>query len=201
MKIKNILILLVAILSSCNSKNKIESNSELTYKMLMKENVSYTNYLTKEIQEKIQKNDKDIRVLKYDSLTKDYLNYITKIEIELRKKTTQILFKNNDYSQKGKEFIHNAKEYKANIESIVVAENFKKRLNLVLNVNDLQAPEYGIADNNETGKIIVGKTYIKYLNHYFQDLSNIQALTLLSNKKKNILELENEYILTTLIAK
>ena len=197
MRIKNILILILVTFFSCNSKNEKESMSELTYEILIKENVTYTNYLTEEIQYKIKKNNKDVRVLKYDSVTKNYLKYVTQIETEIRKKNTLIFFKNkNEYSQKGKEFIQNSIEYKANIERLVNSENLKKRVNFVLNVNDLEAPEKGNAKNNETGKIIVGKTYLKYLNYYFQDLSNIQALALLSNKKKNILELENEFIST-----
>jgi len=199
-RMKTTLILLIATLCSCNSKSESESTSQLTYEMLAKENVIYINYLSENIQSKIQKNNKDARILKYDSLTKGYLNYITIIETEIKRKSTQILFENNDYSQKGKEFIQNAKEYKACVEMLGLSENFRKRVNLVLNVNDLQAPEKGVAQNNETGKIIVGKTYLKYLNYYFQDLSNIQALALISNRKKNILELENEFISTTNIA-
>ena len=197
---KTTLILLLATLCSCTSKSESESTSQLTYEMLVKENVIYINYLSENIQSKIQKNNKDVRILKYDSLTKDYLNYITEFETELKRKSTQILFRNNHYSQRGKEFIQNAKEYKANVEMLGLSENLRKRVNLVLNVNDLQSSEKGVAQNNETGKIIAGKIYLKYLNYYFQDLSNVQVLTLISNKKKNILELENEFILTTAIA-
>ena len=199
-RMKTTLILLLATLCSCTSKSESESTSQLTYEMLVKENVIYINYLSENIQSKIQKNNKDVRILKYDSLTKDYLNYITEFETELKRKSTQILFRNNHYSQRGKEFIQNAKEYKANVEMLGLSENLRKRVNLVLNVNDLQSSEKGVAQNNETGKIIAGKIYLKYLNYYFQDLSNVQVLTLISNKKKNILELENEFILTTAIA-
>ena len=193
---KNILILITLIFISCNSKTESKSESEVTYRMLIKENDQYNSYLTENIKSKIEENSNNREIVKYDSLTKNYLIYLSEIEAEIANKTTEIFFKDNGYSSKGKEFINKTKIYKSEIEKIVEFKNLKKRINLVLNSNDVRQPDKAdeIAENNETNKHEVNKVFFYYLDYYYKGFPKYQSLAFLNNKKRSILEIENEFI-------
>lgn len=193
---KKILILISLIFFSCNSNNEPKSESEVTYRMLIKENDKYNSYLIENIENKIKEKSNNTEIVKYDSLTKDYLNYLSKVEAEIASKTTEIFFKDDKYSSKGKEFINKTKTYKSEIEKIVASENLKKRINLVLNTNDVQQPNKAdeIAENNETNEHKTGKISFYYLDYYYKGFPKYQSLAFLNNKKRSILEIENEYI-------
>jgi hypothetical protein len=195
---KNTLILLILILFSCNSIKENENLCEVTNKILIKENSKYNAYLSENIKSIILKNEENLDVLKFEDLTNSYLEYLSKIDTEISKNSTEFFFENDNYSSKGKEFINKTKTYKTEIEKLVLNENLKKRINLVLNTNDIKMPENSneIAENNETSEIKPGKIYVKYLDYYYKGFSKSQSTTFLLNKKKSILEIENEFILT-----
>lgn len=195
---KNILILLILILFSCHSNKENENLCEVTNKILIKENSKYNAYLSENIQSIILKNEENLDVLKFVDLTNSYLEYLSKIDAKISKNSTELFFENDNYSSKGKEFINKTKTYKTEIENLVINENLKKRINLVLNTNDIEMPENtnDIAENNETSEIKPGKIYVKYLDYYFRGFSKSQSSLFLLNKKKSILEIQNEFILT-----
>ena len=76
---KNILILITLIFISCNSKTETKSESEVTYRMLIKENNQYNSDLTENIKSKIEENSNNREIVKYDSLAKNYLIYLSEI--------------------------------------------------------------------------------------------------------------------------
>ena len=195
---RNTLIFLILILFSCNSNKENENLCEVTNKILIKENSKYNEYLSENIKSIILKNEENFDVLKFEDLTNSYLEYLSKIDIEISKNSTEFFFENDNYSSKGKEFINKTKTYKTEIEKLVLNENLKKRINLVLNTNDINMPENSndIAESNETSEIKPGKIYVKYLDYYYRGFSKSQSTTFLLNKKKSILEIENEFILT-----
>ena len=197
---KNILILVTLIFVSCNSKNESKSESDVAYRILIKENNKYSSYLTENIKSKIEEKSNNSEIVKYDSLTKNYLNYLSNIEAEIANKTTEIFFKDDRYSSKGKEFINKIKTYQSEIEKIVESVNLKKRINLVLNTNDVQQPDKAdeIAENNETDERKADKVYFYYLDYYYKGIPKIQSSAFFSNKKRSILELENEFIETSI---
>lgn len=181
---------------SCSSNNESYKECEVTYRILIKDNTKYNSYLKENIQSEIKKNPNNKIIVKYDSLTQNYLNYLSEVEAEIINKTAEIFFENDKYSAKGKEFINKTKEYKTEIEKIVASTNLKKRINLVLNINDLQQPDviYEIAENNETNEFIIGKINIYYLHYYYKGFPKYQSLAFLHNKRRSILEIENEFI-------
>ena len=195
---KNILILIPLVFFSCNSKEEPKSECEVTYRMLIKENEKYNSYLTENINNKISANKNNTEIVKYDNLTKNYLSYLSKIETEIANKTNEILFNGDGYgySPKGKEFINKTKTYKTEIEKLANSQNLKKRINLVLNTNDVQLPDKAdeIAEINDSNEIKPDKTYFYYLDYYYKGFPKNQTLSFLINKKKSILEIENEFI-------
>ena len=192
------LILIILTLFSCNSKN--ESECEVVYEILIKENKKYNDYLSENIKNLILQNQDNHDILKFENLTNNYLKYLSEIDAEISTNSTELFFKNDNYSSKGKEFINKTKTYKTELEKLVITENLKKRINLVLNTNDVQKPKKAneVAENNETSEIKIGKTYFRYLDYYFRGFSKSQSSAFLMNKKRSILEIENEFIQTNI---
>ena len=196
---KKLLILISLIFISCSSNNESYNECEVTYKILIKDNAKYNSYLKENIQSEIKIKLNNKIIVKYDSLTQNYLNYLSEVEAEIVNKTAKIFFENDKYSAKGKEFINKTKEYKTEIEKIVESTNLKKRINLVLNTNDIKHTEKDIAannENNENNEVLVNEIYIKYLDYYFKGFPKYQSLAFLNNKRRSILEIENEFIKT-----
>ena len=185
-------------LASCNSKNDTVNISDVTLRMIQMENNRYNTYLTENIQNNIKEKKNLTKVKIYDSLTINYLKYITDIQSEIKEKSTDILFDGDKYSKKGKEFVNTTKTYKEAIENLTDSQNLKKRINLVLNTNDipLNNDPTVLSENNETGDIKPnGQTYVFYLDYYYKGFSAETALAFIDNKKRSILELENEFII------
>ena len=199
---KYLIILTSIMFISCETGNKnakTESQYESTYRIIIKENDKYNSYLLENIKTKINENSKNPNIVLYDSLTNEYLNYLSKIETEINKNGSEIFFDGDNYSAKGKEYENKTKSYKTEIEKFTSSINFKKRINLVLNTNSIQIPDNPttIAENNEDGKTIADKVYAFYLDYYFRGYSKTQSLAFIKNKKRSILELENEFILNS----
>ena len=194
---RKLAILLVLIICSCNSKNESKNTEELTYQFLTKENEKYNSYLLDNIKTEIEKHKNNSEIISYEKFTKDYLDYLSIVESEISKNNSDIFFEKDNYSNKGKVFIKKTEFYKNEIEKLVSSENLKKRINLVLNTNDVGIDAEGkqIAKNNENGEIKVNNVYVKYLDYYFRQLSINQTLTFISAKKRAILEIENEFVL------
>ena len=196
---KYLIILTSIMFISCETGNKnakTESQYESTYRIIIKENDKYNSYLSENIKTKINENSKNPNIVLYDSLTNEYLNYLSKIETEINKNGSEIFFDGDNYSAKGKEYENKTKSYKTEIEKFTSSINFKKRINLVLNTNSIQIPDNPttIAENHEDGKTIADKVYAFYLDYYFRGYSKTQSLAFIKNKKRSILELENEFI-------
>jgi len=164
---KHVIILAAIIFFSCETGNKnakTESQYESTYRIIITENDKYNSYLSENIKTKIKENSKNQKIALYDSLTKEYLTYLSEIETEISKNSSEIFFEGDKYSGKGKEYVNKTKTYKSGIEKLTNSVNFKKRINLVLNTNDTQISENSdiIAENNEEGKTIANKVYVFY---------------------------------------
>jgi len=179
----NKLILLISVIFiSCNSGNSIEKQYELTYKMQIIENNKFNKILQQSINiKKIELKNSDLllNIEKYDSLTKDYLEYLTSIEIEIEKKGSEIFFEGDLYSTKGKEFIAKSKQYNIETKNLISSKNLRKRMVFVFNMNDIET-------NN--------RIYTNYLDYYFRGYPKIQSTFFINNIKRRVLEFENEFI-------
>ncbi len=193
---RKILILIILVLASCNSKDESKNLCDVTYLTLVKENNQLSTYLNENIKNKVEKHTQNKSIITYHSLTKNYMNYLSEIEIKISNNTTDILFDNDKYSLEGKEFINKTKVYKNEIEKLVTSENLRKRIDLLLNTNDVEL-NYDNDDGFERNEISENKSdkiFVYYLDYYFRGYSNNQSLAFLSNKKRGVLELENEFL-------
>ncbi|RZJ72123.1 hypothetical protein [Flavobacterium sp.] len=185
------------LLLSCNSdKAKSKYEVEVTYEVLIKDNERYIAYLDQNIETKLAGKNLSEKARKYDSLTKYYVSYLETIEKQIAQKSSGIFFENDKMSKIGKEFLKRTDDYQAAVELLAESQNFKKRINFVLNTNDVALPKQPgeVADNNESDERKIDTVYGYYLFYYYKGLGNSQALAYLSGKKRAIVQLEDEFL-------
>lgn len=189
--------LLAMILTSCNSKIHSEEEYLFSYRMIIKDNEDYNKILIENISEQIN-NSRNSNLKIYDSLTNNYLKYLSKIENEIEINSSDIFFSGYEYSSKGKEFINNTNLYKNEIERLVTSANLKRRINYVLNTNNVQLKKdiSNVADNNQNNVSEKEKMYAYFLDYYIKGFPKLQTLSYFSSKKRQILELQNEFNIT-----
>ncbi|WP_196888294.1 hypothetical protein [Aureivirga sp. CE67] len=195
--------LLLLIFCACNT-NKEESSkysNDFYIYQLLDEEISYTNNILKnQIENKLNQgnslNNKGLKT--YDKLTKEYLNYLEKTISELENSVKSAVsqekyfdeinkssyvnnyfFSNNDYSQKGSEFISKTTKYRNQISLLIKDENFLKKLEVTLGTENFF---------DQNGNLI------KHLNAMYLDQPLRGILTRLKYKQKNVLELEYEFL-------
>jgi hypothetical protein len=179
---KKIFLLISIIFISCNSDSGLEKQYETIYRMQITENEKFNKILQQAINVKkreLQKSDLLLSIEKYDSLTKNHLEYLTIIENEIIEKGNEILFEGDLFSVKGIEFISKSKQYNFEIEKLISSNNLRLRVGLVFNMNDIES-------NN--------KIYINYLDYYFRGYPNVQSSFFINNMKRRALEFENEFL-------
>lgn len=167
------------------------------YVMLTKDDNRYCEYLSEALSEKVKSTD-DTNVRKYDSLTSAYIRLLDSISDAVKSKSSMIFFRDKyDYSSAGKNFISRTNRYKNAVEQLAADTNLRKRLNLVLNTNDVVIKPNEISDNNENNVRELNTTYVKYIDYYYKGFTPNQCLAFISSKKRSLLEMEMEYILST----
>lgn len=197
---KKFILLLIPTIFSCTSKEArikedIIPEHEVLYLVLTKDDNRYCEYLSERLNEKVKlTNNANIR--QYDSLTSAHVKLLDSISGAIKANTSMIFFDDeSDYSRAAKNFVSRTKVYQEAVEKLADDPNLRKRLNLVLNMNDVKSELNTIADNNEGNIIKVNTTYIKYLDYYFKGFTANQCIAFLSSKKRSILEMEMEYVL------
>ncbi len=189
------IVLLLAVLTvSCNSNKYDEQAYDFTYKLIIKNNEGYSKHLLNNINHRVA-NSQNNQIKTYDSLTKNYLHYLSKLEREIEKNSSDIFFSGDTYSPIRKEYINKTNIYKTEIEKLTFSENLKKRINYVLNSNNvcLSNNNIAVADNNENNVFEKNTTYFFYLDYYIRGFPKYQTLSYFSSKRRHILELQNEY--------
>jgi hypothetical protein len=202
---KKILILfLITLLISCESKSKNENNydkNSTVYTILNYELDSHIESLNEQINHKISVlKNKDFKIGKFDSITKKYFNYLESTITELIEKSgvkdignyknheklssekviSELFFENEKHTLKGEEFLNETKSYSKGILKTTENIFLKKRIENTVSIYSVY---------NEKGKEI-------YLNYHFNYISLISAITQLKNRQRNILEFENEFLNT-----
>ncbi len=202
---KKVLILfLITLLISCESKSKNENNydkNSTVYTILNYELDSHIESLNKQINHKISVlKNKDLKIGKFDSITKTYFNYLESTITELIEKSgvkdignyenheklssekviSELFFENEKHTLKGERFLNETKNYSKGILKTTENTSLKNRIENTVSIYSVY---------NEKGKEI-------YLNYHFNYISLISAITQLKNRQRNILEFENEFLNT-----
>ena len=202
---KKILILfLITLLISCESKSKNENSfdkNSTVYTILNYELNSHIESLNEQINHKINNlKNKDLKIKKFDSITKKYFNYLESTITELIEKSevenignyenyeklssdkfiSELFFENEKYTSKGKKYLLETKNYTERILNLTENIFLKKRIKETIEVYSVY---------NKEGKEI-------YLDYHFNSISLISAITQFKNRQRNILEFENEFLNT-----
>ena len=167
---------------SCNSDNKnlsIERKYEITYEMNIKKNNEFNKVIRNQIDQKISiRNNDSILVSEYNKLTLDYFEYLTNIEREVSIKGNEIFFEGLKYSESGEKFINIARSYESDIKKIIKYKSFLERFDLIFKTSDQK----------------INDGYVSYLDYYFRGYPKSQSISLISDRKRKILEFEMEFI-------
>jgi len=185
--VKSIVLLIPFTFISCNSEMSMEKKFEVTYSLHIEENNKYNESLIENIKNKMSEitNPETVKKLKIcDSLSKDYFDYLTTVEKEVKEQGNELFFEGDLYSKKGKTYAEKSENYKTEIEKLTNSANFIKRLNSVFSMKDVKF-------NN---------IYISNLDYFFRGFPKIQSSAFISDKKRRVLEFENELIAEIIIA-
>lgn len=180
---KYLFCLLPFLLVCCTSKMNIEEQYEETYQLKLKENNLLINSLQNNLNDKIS-NQFDLlnskKIQKCDSISKEYFDYLQTVEKEIEINGFEIFFEGDDYSKKGKTYIEESKKYLTEIERLTESENLIERMNLIFNTKEIEPYNDGM--------------YFYYLDYYFKGFPKIQSIAFINDRRKAILEFENELI-------
>ena len=183
---KKIFLIIPFAFISCNSDMSIEKKFEVTYNLHIEENNKYNESLKENIKIKMSeiKNVETIQKIKTcDSLSKEYFDYLSYIEKEIKERGNEIFFEGDLYSKEGKTYVVKTEKYKSEIEKLTNSANFTKRLNSVFSMKDVK----------------YNGLYVRNLDYFFKGFPKIQSSAFINDKKRRVLEFENELIAETLI--
>ena len=190
------LLLIALLLVSCN-ENKTEDYNEgceIQYKLTLKDNNHYNKYLLQNIE--INKSN-TANTISYHRTNSEYVKYLDSLTKQMNN-GEELFFEGDKYSKAGKEFISRTNKCENDLLQLTINGNHKHRLHYILNTNDPEKPSKAgeVAENNEKNEAKGNVIHFKYLDYYFKGLPKIHIETLLSNKKRSLLELENEFLIS-----
>lgn len=190
--------LLAVIALSCK-RNDVDAYTDgciIQYKLTLRDNNDYSQYLIENIKQNVSHNATTIA---YNKLNSEHIKYLDSIKNEINKSSWELFFKEEyHYSTVGKKFISRTNTFERELLQIITDASLKKRVHYILNTNDLYVPDKPdeIAANNDQDEHKVNTLRFKYLEYYFRGLSNIHIEVVLSSKKRALLELENEFLIS-----
>lgn len=184
-------------LISCKRGSDLEM-----YFLLNQENDDHCFLLEKEIKDKINQVENDSlksKILVFDELTKDYISYIEDITNSLinnaikdnnetpindkafseSKYVNELFFENGKHSLKGTEFLEKTNSYRNQTEQLAQSHFLKEKIKFILNTdNPLNREE----------------KEIDWLEYHFKDFPMIAIVAKLKVYRRDVLQLESEFI-------
>ncbi|WP_298556006.1 hypothetical protein [uncultured Algibacter sp.] len=183
---------------------KKEEQPYFMYGLLSEEFIQSSEIVEIQVSENLYNNEliknKSARV--YDSLTKEYLNYLEKIctdlvdnkkiidptdyegEVSKKEYSNDFFFTKETYSKKGIEFISKTEKYRIEILKLVKDKNLKKRINGVCATMDFRTRN---------------RKKIRYLDYFYKDTPLVSVLAHIRHKQNSIIKIENEFLKNILI--
>lgn len=184
---------------SCKHSDKSENTYQTTfgmYSILIENYTESSHHIEKEIQQ-LRNENVTPEVVKYDSLTKNHIDYLDNLFVGLveaskiisskenqvilsdTKYTNQLFFKGDKYSDVGNEYISKTDSYRENILTLITNDNFENRVKSLM----------------DTGKIMDRNgVKINSLDYHFKDQALISTLAYLKFQINTLLQLELEFL-------
>lgn len=197
----NKLKFLIAVLLFCSCKDSEKPDNTYQtafgmYSILIENYTDSSHHIEKEIQSLKNKNDNP-GLIKYDSLTKNHIEYLNSLYERLQESskiisnkenqsilsntihTNQLFFNGDEYSDVGNEYILKTDSYRENILALLANDNHSNRVKSILNTDVIQ-------DRNRIKH--------KSLNYHFKDQALIATLAYLKFQINTLLQLELEFL-------
>lgn len=170
--------------------------------LINQQNDEHCFLIVKEIENKISQVENDSlksKILEFDKLTKDYVHYIEGITNKLfenvnindnktvtnnkvfseSKYVNELFFEGDKHSLEGKEFIEKISFYRTQILQLTENNSLKEKVYFILSAENAL---------NREGK------EIDWLEYHFKNFPMIAVITKLKVYKKDVLQLENDFI-------
>lgn len=180
------IFILTTLLLACNSNKQPEIESDDMYYILREENNSYNKLLSENISHLIQKrkitDPTTIGIAQYDSLTKQHIEYLNELQTKLDKTKQNIFFDGVILTTVGENYLNRTKIYTSQINELVNSKEIRAKIDLLISPRDIE-------HKSEDGKV-----QIKHMDYFFSNLKSAGIITYLSSKKRNLLEIENEFL-------
>lgn len=180
---KKIFLVISLLLVSCKKDSVLDSFNSINQELDEQSSV-----FKEDLKNKINgiKNDslKSV-VVEYDKLTQDYYNYLDEVISNFTVSGNENLSGNNEVNEiffdkgRGRHFLETTNTYREKIIKLTENNSLKDKIKLTLNTDN---------PLNREGK------EMDWLEYHFKDFPMIAVITKLKTYKKDILQLENEFI-------
>ncbi|WP_406683653.1 hypothetical protein N1F78_13305 [Seonamhaeicola sp. MEBiC1930] len=194
---KKLSILLLITIISCQKNNEHYSMFGLLNEELNQKNEVLKIQISKNLSNPKFTQKESVKL--YDSITKEYLNYLNNIcsnlisniddpgdyegELSNKKYVNKMFFIGDKYSEKGMEFIDKMDSYRTEALKLINDEHLKNRIIGVLSSDDF----------------LIRNGRVNYLDYMYKDFPLIGVLAHMNLRVNSILEIENEFLKNTLI--
>ena len=176
-------ILILTILS-CNSKYDEYNGLDDMYNVLSTDFDRDITYLTNKVNTQIDLLELDTissnNVTDFHNLITEYNSYIEQLELKLIESKENPFYLNDSKTDLGTEYISKSNFYRKQLLILIIDEKLKNQLK-----NKIQTDNHSIK-----GK----KQMVSSFDYYFKGISKSGTIAYLKNKRRNLLEIENEYI-------
>ena len=179
---RRLALILLLLCFSCKDFNNSNQKLDVLYNLQLNENESQISLLLQNNQNKIN-STKDttllLKIRKCDEISKVYYDYLVKIEKKVANSGNEIFFSDDSSSEIGKQYLEMAEQYQSEFRNLSNNDNLLKRNHLLFSTSDIKN-----ADGN----------YISYLDYFYRGFPKIQSVAFISEKRKSVLQFENEII-------
>ena len=179
---KRLVLILLLLCFSCRDVNNSNQNLDVLYNLQLNENESQISLLIQNNQSKIN-STKDttllLKIRKCDEISKVYYDYLVKIEKKVANSGNEIFFSDALSSEIGRQYLEMAEQYQAEFRKLSNNKNLLQRNHLLFTTSDIK---------NGDGM------YISYLDYFFRGFPKMQSVAFINEKRKSVLQFENELI-------
>ncbi len=177
-------IILILTIISCNSKYDEYNELDDMYRLLSNDFDKDIIYLTDKVNKRLDLLELDSinanNVTKFHSLITEFNSYIEQLEIKLMESNKNPFYLNDSKTDLGTEYITKNKLYREQLLMLIIDDQLKDQLK-----NKIQTNYYPLK-----GK----KQMVSSFDYFFKGISKSGTLAYLKNKRRNLLEIEKEYI-------
>ncbi|MBD3584090.1 hypothetical protein [Flavobacterium selenitireducens] len=174
-----------ALLLACTSQPESLIEADEMYYVIRGENNNYSTIISEIIENKIngleETESSRLNIVEYDLLTKKYIKFLNDTEDKFAS-NDNVFFKDGVLTEQGKDYLQTTKLYSSKIIKLAPSKELKDKINFSISPRDIRK------DSQE------GEIYVYHMDYFFNQLKAQGIITYLSDRRKNVLDIENDFI-------